>query len=171
MWQPSACPPISRRQADGIRFAQVNSCGLAESTPSGKTRQISDRSLEHPPGRSSRSPRSVASITAMNGAQRKRPACPPCTSARSAVSHLVIAAAPSGKQRRVRHKTSRCERYRLSGWRQSQQGDSATVPPLCFGERQDADPDQLSFVHAVRVIRRRLPHAVAIPPSGPAGLP
>ncbi len=33
------------------------------------------------------------------------------------------------------------------------------------------DPDQLSFVHAVRVIRRRLPHAVAIPPSGPAGLP
>src|SRR2546422_9410468 len=32
MWQPSACPPISRRLADGIRFAQVNSCGLAEST-------------------------------------------------------------------------------------------------------------------------------------------
>jgi hypothetical protein len=33
------------------------------------------------------------------------------------------------------------------------------------------DPDRLSFVHAIRVIRRRLPHAVAIPPSGPAGLP
>jgi hypothetical protein len=32
------------------------------------------------------------------------------------------------------------------------------------------DPDRLSFVHAVRVMRRRLPHAVAIPPSGPAGL-
>ena len=33
------------------------------------------------------------------------------------------------------------------------------------------DPDALSFVHAVRVIRRKLPRAVAIPPSGPAGLP
>ncbi len=31
----------------------------------------------------------------------------------------------------------------------------------------DADPDQLSFVHAVRVIRRRLPLFVLIPPSGP----
>lgn len=31
----------------------------------------------------------------------------------------------------------------------------------------DADPDQLSFVHAVRVVRRTLPRAVAIPPSGP----
>jgi len=29
------------------------------------------------------------------------------------------------------------------------------------------DPDQLSFVHAVRVIRRKLPQFVAIPPSGP----
>lgn len=33
------------------------------------------------------------------------------------------------------------------------------------------DPDALSFVHAVRVIRRHLPHAGAIPPSGPASLP
>ena len=33
------------------------------------------------------------------------------------------------------------------------------------------DPDALSFVHAVRVIRRQLPRAVAIPPSGPASLP
>jgi hypothetical protein len=29
----------------------------------------------------------------------------------------------------------------------------------------DVDPDQLSFVHAVRVIRRKLPFYVAIPPS------
>jgi len=29
------------------------------------------------------------------------------------------------------------------------------------------DPDRLSFVHAVRVIRRKLPRFVAIPPSGP----
>lgn len=30
------------------------------------------------------------------------------------------------------------------------------------------DPDRLSFVHAVRVIRRAVPRLVAIPPSGPA---
>jgi hypothetical protein len=32
-----------------------------------------------------------------------------------------------------------------------------------------ADPDRLSFVHAVRVIRRKLLLAVAIPPSGEGG--
>lgn len=32
--------------------------------------------------------------------------------------------------------------------------------------RADEDPDQLSFVHAVRVVRRKLPLFVAIPPSG-----
>ena len=30
----------------------------------------------------------------------------------------------------------------------------------------DEDPDRLSYVHAVRVIRRKLPQAAAIPPSG-----
>jgi len=34
----------------------------------------------------------------------------------------------------------------------------------------DEDPDQLSFTHAVRVIRRKLPHFVALPPSGPDGI-
>ena len=34
----------------------------------------------------------------------------------------------------------------------------------------DVDPDHLSFLHAVRVIRRKLPLAVAIPPSGESGL-
>lgn len=34
----------------------------------------------------------------------------------------------------------------------------------------DTDPDRVSFLHAVRVIRRKLPFVVAIPPSGPAGL-
>jgi IS4 transposase len=34
----------------------------------------------------------------------------------------------------------------------------------------DADPDRLSFVHAVRVVRRALPRSVAIPPSGPRRL-
>jgi len=34
----------------------------------------------------------------------------------------------------------------------------------------DVDPDQLSFVHAVRVIRRKMPLWVAIPPSEESGL-
>jgi hypothetical protein len=33
------------------------------------------------------------------------------------------------------------------------------------------DPDRLSFLHAVRVVRRKLPAAVAIPPSDEGGLP
>ncbi|MEM8761250.1 MAG: IS4 family transposase [Pseudomonadota bacterium] len=33
------------------------------------------------------------------------------------------------------------------------------------------DPDRLSFLHAVRVVRRKLPAAVAVPPSPPGGLP
>jgi hypothetical protein len=34
----------------------------------------------------------------------------------------------------------------------------------------DADPDRLSFLHAVRVLRRKLPLAVALPPSGEIGV-
>jgi Transposase DDE domain/Insertion element 4 transposase N-terminal len=34
--------------------------------------------------------------------------------------------------------------------------------------RADADPDRLSFLHAVRVIRRKLPLFAALPPSGQA---
>jgi hypothetical protein len=36
--------------------------------------------------------------------------------------------------------------------------------------KEDVDPDRLSFLHAVRVIRRTLPRAVAIPPSGEIGV-
>ncbi len=36
--------------------------------------------------------------------------------------------------------------------------------------KADIDPDQVSFVHSVRVIRRKLPHLVAIPPSGQENL-
>jgi hypothetical protein len=32
------------------------------------------------------------------------------------------------------------------------------------------DPDRLAFVHAMRVIRRKLPRVVSIPPSGPRRL-
>ena len=35
----------------------------------------------------------------------------------------------------------------------------------------DVDSDQLSFVHTVRVIRRKLPRFVAISPSGPRRVP
>jgi len=34
----------------------------------------------------------------------------------------------------------------------------------------EEDPDRLSFVHAVRVVRRTLPRSVALPPSGPRRL-
>ena len=37
--------------------------------------------------------------------------------------------------------------------------------------KADEDPDRLSFLHAVRVIRRKLPAAVAIPPSPACGVP
>lgn len=37
--------------------------------------------------------------------------------------------------------------------------------------KADEDPDQLSFLHAVRVIRRKMAHAVALPPSGSGVLP
>jgi IS4 transposase len=36
--------------------------------------------------------------------------------------------------------------------------------------KEDVDPDRLSFLHAVRVVRRTLPRAVAIPPSGSIGI-
>ena len=34
--------------------------------------------------------------------------------------------------------------------------------------RADEDPDRLSFLHAVRVVRRKLPASAALPPSGQA---
>jgi hypothetical protein len=33
------------------------------------------------------------------------------------------------------------------------------------------DPDRVSFVHAVRVIRRKLPFGASVPPSGASGIP
>ena len=35
----------------------------------------------------------------------------------------------------------------------------------------DRDPDKLSYLHAVRVVRRKMAQAVAIPPSGPESVP
>jgi hypothetical protein len=36
--------------------------------------------------------------------------------------------------------------------------------------KADDDPDRLSFLHAVRVVRRKLPRLPAIPPSAAARL-
>jgi hypothetical protein len=36
--------------------------------------------------------------------------------------------------------------------------------------RARLDPDRLSFLHAVRVIRRKLPLSGVLPPSGPEGV-
>ena len=36
--------------------------------------------------------------------------------------------------------------------------------------KADADPDRLSFVHAARVIRRKLPFVASVPPSGASGV-
>ena len=37
--------------------------------------------------------------------------------------------------------------------------------------KADEDPDRLSFLHAVRVVRRKLPAAAALPPSPQGGVP
>ena len=37
--------------------------------------------------------------------------------------------------------------------------------------KADLDPDRLSYVHAVRVIRRKLPFVASVPPSGAHGVP
>src|SRR5450756_1402330 len=37
--------------------------------------------------------------------------------------------------------------------------------------KEECDPDRLSFLHAVRVIRRKLATFASIPPSGPAQVP
>lgn len=36
--------------------------------------------------------------------------------------------------------------------------------------KDDVDPDELSFVHAVRVVRRKMPMYVAFPPGGPSNV-
>jgi IS4 transposase len=37
--------------------------------------------------------------------------------------------------------------------------------------RADEDPDRLSFLHSIRVVRRKLPRFIALPPSGPNSVP
>ena len=36
--------------------------------------------------------------------------------------------------------------------------------------KADVDPDTISFVHAVRVVRRKLPKFLAFPPGGEEGI-
>ena len=42
---------------------------------------------------------------------------------------------------------------------------------LCSALRADKDPDRLSFLHAVRVVRRKMAAFGAIPPSGSKSIP
>jgi len=37
--------------------------------------------------------------------------------------------------------------------------------------KEDVDPDRLSFIHAVRIVRRKMAHYAALPPSGLARIP
>ena len=37
--------------------------------------------------------------------------------------------------------------------------------------KADIDPDRVSFVHTVRVVRRKLPFVASVPPSGTSGIP
>ena len=37
--------------------------------------------------------------------------------------------------------------------------------------KEEIDPDRLSFVHAVRVIRRKMTRFASLPPSGRARIP
>ena len=37
--------------------------------------------------------------------------------------------------------------------------------------KADVDPDKLSYIHAVRVLRRKLPQSIALPPSAESSLP
>ena len=37
--------------------------------------------------------------------------------------------------------------------------------------KADEDPDRLSFLHTVRVVRRKLPRFVAVPPSAQKSVP
>jgi hypothetical protein len=64
-------------------------------------------------------------------------------------------------------------RHRISFARSSMVSSWRTLRPVvsCMKRAEaDTDPDRLSFVHAVRVIRRKLRQAPAIPPSPEARL-
>ena len=77
--------------------------GVERTSASKKTRQITDRLPQHPWGRSSRSPKSVVSITAMSGVQPKRPARPPDIGALTSGTSLCVSSSMQRSNRRRRY--------------------------------------------------------------------
>jgi hypothetical protein len=129
--------------------------GVEPSSASRKTRQITDRSLEHPPDRSSQSPKSVVSISAMSGAQRKAP-CPVLPAPSGAfcqlrttrgVSRFVI---DGSVQRDVGSRQTRCGEVNAPNSHPAvgvhQQDGHVTVnPDTVFGEPPDTVDEDEGF--------------------------
>lgn len=75
-----------------------------------------------------------------------------------------------GAQRVLRSKTPALVQQEAWGFLLAHFAIRALMHEAALGALPRArDPDTLSFVHAVRVIRRTLPHLADISPSGPAG--
>lgn len=75
-----------------------------------------------------------------------------------------------GAQRVLRSKTPELVRQETWGFLLAHFALRALMHEAALGALPRArDPDTLSFVHALRVTRRTLPHLAAVPPSGPAG--
>lgn len=74
-----------------------------------------------------------------------------------------------GARRVLRSKTPELVRQEAWGFLLAHFAIRALMHEAALGARPTArDPDTLSFVHAVRVIRRTLPHLAALSPSDPA---
>lgn len=77
-----------------------------------------------------------------------------------------------GAQRVLRSKTPDLVRQEAWGFLLAHFAIRALMHEAALGALPKArDPDTLSFTHAVRVIRRTLPHLAALSPSGPAARP
>lgn len=75
-----------------------------------------------------------------------------------------------GAQRVLRSKTPELVQQETWGFLLAHFALRALMHEAALGALPRArDPDTLSFVHALRVTRRTLPHLAAVPPSGPAG--
>jgi hypothetical protein len=74
-----------------------------------------------------------------------------------------------GRQMLLRSKTPNLIRQELYGLMMAHFSVRGLMHEAALKAKED--PDRLSFIHAVRVIRRTLPHIAALPPSGPGHSP
>jgi IS4 transposase len=74
-----------------------------------------------------------------------------------------------GRQMLLRSKTPNLIRQELYGLMMAHFSVRGLMHEAALKAKED--PDRLSFIHAVRVIRRTLPHIAALPPSGDACSP